>query len=162
MSPTCQRRLIDNDSIDHVIEFGGCIGKVVGPVNYGTQLGPEVDVIWLSSQLRYMYDPSELEVARMSEADVKRIFHSNYRRWYKMLAVGQSERWQCDARTIELFGLSHLVMEQLTLLACPDEDRRRQQWFFNRKARALENLFALAALTINNFLSGNIDQYKGR
>ena len=162
MTPECQRKLIDNDSIDHVVEFGGCVGKVVGPVNYGTQLGPEVDVIWLPSMLRYMYDPSDLEVARMSEADVRRLYHSNYRRWFKKLAVGQSETWVPDERTMELFGLSQLVMEQLTLLACPDEDRLRQQWFFNRKSRAEDNLFSVAALTINNFLEGKIDNYRGK
>lgn len=51
-----------NDCDAHVREFGGCVGIVLGPVDYGTQQGPEVDVRWLPSRLKYGYDPMELKV----------------------------------------------------------------------------------------------------
>ena len=45
---------------DHVHEFGDRVGIVSGPVNYGTQLGPEVDVVWQPDNLRYAYKPEDL------------------------------------------------------------------------------------------------------
>jgi hypothetical protein len=43
----------------HIAEFGHCIGYVVGPT-FPNGEGPEVDVRWLPSMLRYGYHPSEL------------------------------------------------------------------------------------------------------
>jgi len=51
--------LISNDCADHIKEFGECIGTVEGLVDYGTQLGPEVNVRWQPSGLRYGYDPDQ-------------------------------------------------------------------------------------------------------
>lgn len=60
-------------SPDHVAEFGACMGRVEGPVDYNTpgtpfdaeKLGPELDVRWQPSNLRYGYDPNDLEVLPM-------------------------------------------------------------------------------------------------
>ena|SRR5271166_5880234 len=82
--------------------------------------------------------------------------------YYAKLAIGQSPTWICDERTKELFCLSQWIMEELMLRKCPDEDRIRQQRFFNRKARATEDLYELAATTLNGFLTGKIDDYRGR
>jgi hypothetical protein len=50
-----------NGCDQHVREFGGCVGIVEGPA-YPSGAGPEVDVRWLPSRLRYGYDPDELKV----------------------------------------------------------------------------------------------------
>lgn len=44
----------------HVEEFGDCVGVVQGPLDYGSQRGPEVDVSWKPSNLRYGYAPEDL------------------------------------------------------------------------------------------------------
>lgn len=57
-------------SSDHVEEFGECIGTVEGLVvwNPGSlaglveHVGPEVDVRWQPSNLRYAYHPDYLDV----------------------------------------------------------------------------------------------------
>lgn len=56
-------RMALNGSAGHVAEFGGCLGHVDGPVDFGTQQGPEIDVRWEPSRLRYAYDPADLERA---------------------------------------------------------------------------------------------------
>jgi len=45
---------------DHLKEFGHCCGIVEGPVDYGSQKGPELDVRWNPSRLRYGYAPKDL------------------------------------------------------------------------------------------------------
>ena len=82
--------------------------------------------------------------------------------YFARLSVGQPPTWKCDQRTKDLFCLYAWLMDELTLLQCADEDRRQQLWFFNRKSRAENDLFELAALTMNNFLAGNIDKYHGK
>lgn len=71
MSFDLKKRLIANGSVDHVAEFGNCIGLVEGLVDYNnvpkhdptydpTKVGPEVDVRWLPSKLRYAYRTDDL------------------------------------------------------------------------------------------------------
>lgn len=47
-------------SSPHVEEFGDCVGIVEGLVDFGTSKGPEVNVRWLPSKLRYGYHPDQL------------------------------------------------------------------------------------------------------
>lgn len=57
----------------HVDEFGDCTGIVQGPMDFNnckpadpeydrSKLGPEVDVRWQPSKLRYGYSPEDLEL----------------------------------------------------------------------------------------------------
>ena len=46
----------------HVQEFRRCVGIVQGLTDFGTQQGPEYDVRWQPSNLRYCYDPADLEL----------------------------------------------------------------------------------------------------
>ena len=62
MTEELRTRLLLNDCDDHVDEFGDCIGIVEGPTDYGTSKGPELDVRWQPSNLRYAYDPKYLKV----------------------------------------------------------------------------------------------------
>lgn len=61
MTQTYKDGLSKNGSQKHVKEFGECIGIVIGLTDYGSQKGPEVDVRWQPSDLRYAYLPEELE-----------------------------------------------------------------------------------------------------
>lgn len=50
----------DNCSTQHVEEFGDCIGIVQEHVNFRELDWPEVNVLWLPSNLRYCYLPEDL------------------------------------------------------------------------------------------------------
>jgi hypothetical protein len=71
MSEGLKRRLRANGSGAHVDEFGKCIGIVQGPTNYGLRQGPEVDVRWLPSRLRYGYKPEDLVLVDPASADAE-------------------------------------------------------------------------------------------
>ena len=65
MSDSLKKALIESDCADHVEEFGDCEGLVEGmTLNFG--LGPEVDVRWYPSKLRYGYDP-ENDLVKIEE-----------------------------------------------------------------------------------------------
>ncbi len=55
-----------NPSTEHVEEFGDCEGIVQGLTDWGGQMGPEVDVRWQPSNLRYAYDPKLLDVVGLA------------------------------------------------------------------------------------------------
>jgi hypothetical protein len=69
-------------SAGHVAEFGECEGVVLGPTDYNNakpgesgydsaKVGPEVDVRWEPSRLRYAYDPDELVPAAPTEVWIR-------------------------------------------------------------------------------------------
>lgn len=60
MNAACKRALFKTGSHDHVREFGRCYGVVLGLTDYGNQQGPEWDVRWQPSDLRYTYDEKYL------------------------------------------------------------------------------------------------------
>lgn len=63
------------------------------------------------------------------------------------LYLGQSETWQCDQRTKDLWCLSHLIDDRYSHL---DGDRRRDLgWAFNRMVRSAEDPFKVAAIIIH-------------
>lgn len=60
MNERCKLKLCDNDSSEHVDEFGQCEGVVIGPAE-GMGSGI-VDVRWEPSGLRYCYWADDLAV----------------------------------------------------------------------------------------------------
>jgi len=60
MTEAYKQQLIASDCAEHAEEFFNCVGIVEGPIDYGTQQGPEVDVRWQPSGLRYGYHPDQL------------------------------------------------------------------------------------------------------
>ena len=82
--------------------------------------------------------------------------------YYSKLAVGQSPTWVPDQRTLQLFSISQWLIEELNILGCSEDDRHRQMWFWSRKSRAEEDLYTLAALTLNNLIEGKVDNYHGK
>lgn len=62
MTEAFRERMRSNEhGADHEREFGDCVGVVIGPTAYPGMSGPEVDVRWQPSGLRYAYDPADLE-----------------------------------------------------------------------------------------------------
>ncbi len=61
MTEDHKKRLRANKCAAHVKEFGSCVGIVEGPVDFGLQKGPEVDVRWQPSNMRFAYHPKELD-----------------------------------------------------------------------------------------------------
>lgn len=60
MSDELKQQFIKAGCKDHVNEFGDCFGIVEGLLDYPDSVGPEVDVRWLPSKLRYGYNPNDL------------------------------------------------------------------------------------------------------
>lgn len=60
MNAACKRALFKTGSHDHVREFGRCYGVVIGLTDYGNLQGPEWDVRWRPSDLRYAYAEEHL------------------------------------------------------------------------------------------------------
>ena len=51
----------------HIKEFGRCIGVIQGLVDWGNgKFGPEYDVRWKPSKLRYCYHPDNLDIVKRS------------------------------------------------------------------------------------------------
>lgn len=68
MNQKLKDELISNDCKEHVDEFGECIGIVEDKVNYNRdgendpdKIGPEYNVRWYPSKLRYGYSLEQLE-----------------------------------------------------------------------------------------------------
>lgn len=67
MSDNLKKGLVESGCKDHVDEFGDCIGIVEDYVNYNNdgendpnKIGPEFNIRWQPSKLRYGYLPEEL------------------------------------------------------------------------------------------------------
>lgn len=67
MSDNFKKVLIENGCKEHIDEFGDCIGIVCDLVNYNNdnendinKIGPEFNVRWQPSNLRYGYLPENL------------------------------------------------------------------------------------------------------
>ncbi len=67
MSENFKNTLIKNGCKEHIDEFGECVGIVEGFVNYNNdgendqdKIGPELNVRWQPSKLRYGYLPEDL------------------------------------------------------------------------------------------------------
>jgi len=60
LSKQIKQNLRKNGCDQHIREFGSCFGVVIGPVNYGNSIGPEVDVRWQPSNLKYAYSFDDL------------------------------------------------------------------------------------------------------
>jgi len=61
MSASFKTKMQEADMQAHVDEFGRCTSVVLGLTAYDPDhLGPEVDVRWLPSNLKYAYSPDDL------------------------------------------------------------------------------------------------------
>ncbi len=85
-----------------------------------------------------------------------------YQTYLDRLMVNQPATWKCDDRTESTFILTQWLIDEMTLLSDNDVDRRAMLWYFDRKTRAEDDLYALAAKVMNDFVAGRIDNYRGK
>ena len=79
-------------------------------------------------------------------------------RLFAPYAVGRPPTWVPDPRTVHLICIGYWLVEQLVALGCNDDDRRTQQQFYNRWSRSDDDLFDLAARTLNAVLDSDVQQ----
>lgn len=70
MTKDFKRQMAQTGSAAHIQEFGGCVGVVEEPLDYNApgekdprKIGPELNVRWRPSRLRYAYHPAHLQRA---------------------------------------------------------------------------------------------------
>lgn len=83
-----------------------------------------------------------------------------YESYYAKLAVGQAPNWKCDQQVKDNFVLSNWMIDELRSLNAEETDRIDTQHYFNRKARAEEDLYGVAARAMNNYIDNKIERYR--
>jgi len=72
--------------------------------------------------------------------------------------VGRSERWSCDTRTKDLVCIGNWLCAELTKIGLSEEDRRTQEWRYNRESRSDQDLFECAAQIMNDSINKSIEK----
>lgn len=85
----------------------------------------------------------------------------SYDEYFAKLAVGQSPRWKCDQRTKDNFCLSQWMIDECNRIGCSAEDAHDLLRTFNRRARAEEDQYQVAANAMNSYLDNDIQRYEG-
>jgi hypothetical protein len=89
---------------------------------------------------------------------IRQAVDADRERLFAPYAVGRPERWTPDQRTRDLICIGHWLREELQRLGVTEDDRRTQERYYNRWSRSMEDLFALAAETLNMVLDGQVEQ----
>lgn len=79
-------------------------------------------------------------------------------RLFAPYAFGRPEGWIPDQRTKDLVCIGNWLHEELTRIGANDADRKTQLWYYNRWSRSEEDLWTLAARTLNDVLEGKVEQ----
>jgi len=72
--------------------------------------------------------------------------------------VGRPSNWTSDERTRDLICIGLWLREELISLKVNEADRKTQEWYYNRWSRSEEDLWSLAARTLNTVLDGEVEQ----
>jgi len=99
-----------------------------------------------------------MRIDRYTAEEIKREVKKDFDRLFAPWAVGRPETWIPDPRTKDLISIGAWLTEELQRLGASDDDRRTQQHYYNRWSRSEDDLFELAARTLNIVLSGAVEQ----
>ena len=95
---------------------------------------------------------------RYSPEMVREALEPHRERLFASYSANRPPGWSTDLRTKDMVCLGHWLTEELQRLEVSEVDRRTQQAFFNRWCRSDEDLFDLAARTLNAVLDGEVEQ----
>ena len=98
---------------------------------------------------------------RFTADTVRSAIAPHYERYYAKLAVGQSPTWTCDQRTKDNFCITQWMIDECNKIGCNQSDARDLLRGFNRRARADDDLYEVAAHFMNSYLDGDIQRYQG-
>lgn len=127
---------------DHVCEFGSCVGIVLGLTEYVNTQGPEVDVHWRPSMLRYAYHPNDLEILPRFTEFLERIESLGY--------VGEG-RCFCVLATRYILGVD--TEETLRRLAQPRDRDYRSGNKFHRQLLTNAQVQAILEIDLEELLT---------
>ena len=98
------------------------------------------------------------DVIRYTSESVRAEVDKDRERLFAPYAVGRPDTWIPDPRTKDLICVYNWMVEELVRLGVSDDDRRTQQSFYNRWSRSDDDLFDLAARTLNAVVDGCVEQ----
>jgi hypothetical protein len=98
--------------------------------------------------------------SRYTAEHVQQEVNKDRDRLFAPYAVGRGPNWSTDRRTKDLVCLGNWLAEELTRLGCNDDDRRTQEAFYNRWSRSDEDLWDLAARTLNAVIDQQVEQHR--
>lgn len=98
--------------------------------------------------------------ARYTPEEIKQAVDKDRERLFAPYATGRGPNWSCDLRTRDVMSLYQWLKEELIRLGCSEDDRRTQEWFFNRWNRSDHDLWVLGAETMNAVLDGTVEQHR--
>ena len=95
---------------------------------------------------------------RYTSESVKLAVEADRERLFAPHAVGRPATWRPDPRTRDLVCIGYWLREELRRMGASEDDRRTQEWYYNRWSRSVEDLFALAAETLNTVLDERVER----
>jgi hypothetical protein len=98
------------------------------------------------------------EVKRYTADSVREAVESRREELFAPYAVGRPTNWCVDLRTKDLVCVGNWLSNELTSIGTSDEDRRTQQWKYNRESRSDNDLFQCAADIMNETLDGKVEK----
>ena len=98
---------------------------------------------------------------RYTAESVRQSIEPMYETYFAKLALGQPPRWKCDQRTKDNFCLTQWMIDECNRIKCTPEDAHDLLRGFNRRARAEDDLYQVAANMMNSYLDNDIQRYEG-
>ena len=99
-------------------------------------------------------------MSRYTPDGIRKALEPEKERLFALYAADRPPGWSCCLRTKDMHAIYGWLAEELVRLGVNDDDRRTQQAFFNRWSRSDEDLFDLAARTMNAVLDGKVQQHR--
>jgi hypothetical protein len=96
--------------------------------------------------------------ARYTSDSVRQAVEEKREELFAPYAIGRPVNWVCDSRTKDTVCIANWLALELTSIGVSDEDRRTQQWKFNRESRSDNDLFQCAADIMNEALDGKVEK----
>lgn len=96
--------------------------------------------------------------ARYTAESVRASVDAKREELFAPYAVGRPPNWKADVQTHNMVCIGNWLTAELTAIGASDDDRRTQQWKFNRESRSTYDLWQCAADIMNEALDGKVEK----
>ena len=97
-----------------------------------------------------------MTVERYTSQGIKQVVEENLDRLLEPWMVGRPTNYTMDVATKHTVALGYWLREELSKV-CNEDDRRTQEWLFNRHSRTYD-VWETAAEVMNQVLDGTVEQ----